>query len=247
MMLSFIFVIIIISRASLERIVEVLDETPDIKNSPDTKHFNLNDFKVEKITNQTYDNQNKAMLRDISDFNDHIEKQKENMKHVPDPNKLVLLMFNDFSDFYDEIEKHLEIQKGLITKSIRNSIDHGNITIDPITSKLVLYDLEDNNLEINDDNCKTKLSTNIESLHNHLDEYKNGIKEEYTLGRMIKDLKQLTNDSEEIIRFEKLLKEILNLATEREVDIDNTTLLSVSKEVRDRLIERTTNVIRTIK
>lgn len=217
------------------------------KNSPDTKHFNLNDFKVEKITNQTYDNQNKAMLRDISDFNDHIEKQKENMKHVPDPNKLVLLMFNDFSDFYDEIGKHLEIQKGLITKSIRNSIDHGNITIDPITSKLVLYDLEDNNLEINDDNCKTKLSTNIESLHNHLDEYKNGIKEEYTLGRMIKDLKQLTNDSEEIIRFEKLLKEILNLATEREVDIDNTTLLSVSKEVRDRLIERTTNVIRTIK
>ena len=107
--------------------------------------------------------------------------------------------------------------------------------------------MEDNNLEINDDNCKTKLSTNIESLHNHLDEYKNGIKEEYTLGRMIKDLKQLTNDSEEIIRFEKLLKEILNLATEREVDIDNTTLLSVSKEVRDRLIERTTNVIRTIK
>ena len=32
MMLSFIFVIVIISRASLERIVEVLDETPDIKN-----------------------------------------------------------------------------------------------------------------------------------------------------------------------------------------------------------------------
>ena len=31
------------------------------------------------------------------------------MKHVPDPNKLVLLMFNDFSDFYDEIKNTFDM------------------------------------------------------------------------------------------------------------------------------------------
>ena len=64
---------------------------------------------------------------------------------------------------------------------------------------------------------------------------------------MISDLKQLTDDSSEISRFEESIKTVLELALEREIDLDSLTILDASKEVKNRLIEKTTNIIRTVK
>lgn len=221
------------------------------KSRPNPKFFDLKGFEIEKIENHQYDEKNKSIIKTIKGFNDNVERQIERLNNVSDSyviRNIILRLFNTFCNLYtDEIEGYLELQKGIITTGIRNSIDHGNILIDPISSELVLYDLEDNTKELNDNNSKIKICSSVDTFHKHIDEYRNGTKTEYTLGRMISDLKQLTNNSKEIIRFEDSIKKVLQLSLEREIDLDSLTLLDASKEVKDRLIEKTANVIRTIK
>ena len=67
MMLSMVFVTIIISRASAERIVEVLDEKSDIVN-PENPIFNVNDGAIEfKNVRFSYTkNKNKLCLKGIN-------------------------------------------------------------------------------------------------------------------------------------------------------------------------------------
>ena len=67
MMLSMIFVIITISRASMERIVEVLDEIPDIQNpkNPITRVPN-GSVKFENVSFSYIKDKNKEVLKDIN-------------------------------------------------------------------------------------------------------------------------------------------------------------------------------------
>lgn len=221
------------------------------KEKPDPKHFDLNSFQIEKIDNPEYHNMNNKIIKNVDKFNNYVESQKNNLNNgLPsfEHSRIILSMFNSLVDLYmDVIEKYLKRQKEIITSSIRNSIDHGNLLIDPISSELVFYDLEDNTKEANNNNSKIKICSNVDAFHSHIDEYRNGSSEEYTLGRMISDLKQLTDDSSEISRFEESIKTVLELALEREIDLDSLTILDASKEVKNRLIEKTTNIIRTVK
>ena len=221
------------------------------KERPDPKYFDLNSFQIERIDNPEYHNMNNKLIKKVDSFNNYVESQKNNLNNgLPslEHSRIILSMFSNLVNLYmDVIEKYLKRQKEIITSSIRNSIDHGNLLIDPISSELVFYDLEDNTKEANNNNSKIKICSNLDSFHSHIDEYRNGSREEYTLGRMISDLKQLTDDSSEISRFEESIKTVLELALEREIDLDTLTILDASKEVKNKLIEKTTNIIRTVK
>ena len=208
------------------------------KNKPNPRYFNLKSFKVSKIQNIQYKESNEAIINKIKNFNNLVTKQTNNIKQITNETKkkkITLELFNSLIDLYSNIEKHLTLQKDIISTSIRNSIDHGNININPSTKDIVLYDSEDNTKNINDNNCKTKIETNIEDLYNHLEEYHSGIIRNYSISDVLKDLDYVIHNSKTIKSLTNNTNIVINLLLERKVNLEETSLKEVHEELKNNL------------
>lgn len=221
------------------------------KNKPNPRYFDLKQFKISKIDNSQYKESNEAINNRINNFKRVVNKQTNNLKYISNLSKqreITLELFYNLLELYSKIDAHLTLQKDLIATSIRNSIDHGNISIDPETKDMILYDSEDNTKEINDDNCKIKIETNIEDLYSHLEEYSNEPIKDYSFADVIEELDYIIHNKKAITSLKNNTNIVINLLLERKENLEDITLKEVCEEVKNNLRkELASNIKKSIK
>ena len=220
------------------------------KDHPNPKYFNIRNFKIEKIDNQQFSDQNNSILKSMKEFNDLYSYQKANIESA---NNLSVqrninerLLENLLIEF-KEIDKYLELQKSIIIDSIRNATDHGNINIDSVTESISLYDTSNNTMNVDDKNCKIKISSDIDTLHRHIDEYKGRENKEYSVNEMLEDVIYFTGDNKVVNKFKQSIIGFVFLLTGKEIDLNKLAITDNYLELKNLLLQNFTEDVKKMK
>ena len=210
------------------------------KKHPKFRSFDISGFSIDKIDNQQFSDQNSSILNAINCFNKLYLMRKSDIisaNSMEVQRKVSEKLLESLLDLFQKIDKYLEFQKTMIFSSVRNSIDHGNIKVDLETGNINLYDTDDNTVIVDDNNCKIKLTTTVDALHYHIDEYSSYKDEFLSVNDMLDDVIRLTGDISTIQTFKQIIVEVIYLLVGREIDLDKLSIDDGYMELKNILIQ----------
>ena len=220
------------------------------KKHPKFRSFDISGFSIDKINNQQFSDQNSSILNAIKSFNKLYLMRKSDIisaNSMEVQRKVSEKLLESLLDLFQKIDKYLEFQKTMVFSSVRNSIDHGNIKVDVETGNINLYDTDDNTVIVDDNNCKIKLSTTVDALHYHIDEYSSYKDEFLSVNDMLDDVIRFTGDISSIQTFKQTIVDVIYLLVGREIDLDRLSMDDDYMELRNMLVQSLVSDIRTIK
>ncbi|MBQ6324222.1 MAG: hypothetical protein IJI22_05280 [Bacilli bacterium] len=220
------------------------------KKHPSFRSFDISGFNIDKIDNQQFSDQNTSILNTIKSFNKLYIMRKNDIISAGSEKvqrKVSEKLLESLLELFQRIDKYLEFQKTMIFSSVRNSIDHGNINIDTSTGMINLYDTDDNTREINDNNCEIKITTDINTLHLHIDEYNEQKDKFVSINSMLEDVERLTSDKKTIGDFKQAIIDVIYLLIDEEIDLNKLSIDDGYLELKNKLVQSLVDDVRRIK
>jgi len=220
------------------------------KKHPSFRSFDISGFNIDKIDNQQFSDQNTSILNTIKSFNKLYIMRKNDIISAGSEKvqrKVSEKLLESLLELFQRIDKYLEFQKTMIFSSVINSIDHGNINIDTSTGMINLYDTDDNTREINDNNCEIKITTDINTLHLHIDEYNEQKDKFVSINSMLEDVERLTSDKKTIGDFKQAIIDVIYLLIDEEIDLNKLSIDDGYLELKNKLVQSLVDDVRRIK
>ena len=102
-------------------------------------------------------------------------------------------------------------------------------------------------MNVDDKNCKIKISSDIDTLHRHIDEDRGRENKEYSVNEMLEDVIYFTGDNKIVNEFKQSIIGFILLLTGKEIDLNKLAITDNYLELKNLLLQNFTEDVKKIK